>query len=110
VVIFNLQSREYIFSDTQYNKPVHDINGCVVFTNVKKQPFYVEWWLFAQGSKLLALLIPCSESTAPFLAPLPGPYCHLFPHSHPHMRTVTTPDDYNMLKSSSVGHKVSVAV
>ncbi len=27
------------FLDTQYNKPVHDINGCVVFTNVKNNPF-----------------------------------------------------------------------
>jgi hypothetical protein len=59
----------------------------------KNNPLTWECWLFVQGRELLPLLVPCSESTGPFLTPLPGPRCpppSLLVHTCEHSRLLMT--------------------
>ncbi len=50
-------------------------------------------------------LAPCSESTAPFLVPLPNLHCSLLPSFPPTYVITMNTDDINMPESSSVRHR-----
>ncbi len=83
---------------------VHDIQCMCGAYKRKNKPSYLEWWLIVRGSKLLPL-VPCSESTAPFLAHLPGPHCPLYPSSHhmcEHLLPPTTSTCPNLLLSTKL--------
>ncbi len=68
--------------------------------------------LYVYSCKLLPLLALCSESTAPFLVPLPNPHCPLNLYSSflpTHIITMNT-CDINMPECSSVEHNTAISL
>ncbi len=106
--IFKLQRRECIFFwyITWYIN-IKYYCMCVVFLYeylMYEWPSYLVWWLFVRSCKPLPFLALCSESTAPFLVPLPNPHCPIFLPFPPTHVNIANTNDINTPKSSLVGH------